>query len=110
MKQNNQVIIRAGTDVKMKTRRPRRPANPTPGVAAETGPQACLRLYGCVPSIAAVVAPVCAKCGEVPETRLHIPLRVAGAFCPGCCPVCNSKDMVVGRARLGARGGDRGHA
>ena len=54
--------------------------------AAETE---CLRLRGCIPTLAAVVAGACATCGQVPDGTLHVPLRQAHAFCSNCCPVCN---------------------
>lgn len=73
--------------------------------AAKTGPQNCLRLHGCVPSIAAVVAGACRTCATVPDV-LHVPLRVAGAFCPGCCPTCRSAAEVT--AKAAKRGRTRG--
>jgi hypothetical protein len=32
----------------------------------------------------------CRRCGaSLAEVRAHVPLKVAGVYCAGCCPACN---------------------
>jgi len=45
-------------------------------------PSNCMRVRG--------TRRVCHRCGTRPVV-LHVPLRVAGTFCPECCPMCGGK-------------------
>ena len=84
-------------------RRPARRRRNNPRMNPARG---CLRLFGPLPGLTRAVVPACATCGEIPEQHLHIPLRVAGAFCPKCCPICNSREIGTHRTTVSALEGE----
>jgi hypothetical protein len=58
---------------------------PRPDNGLLPSPSNCMRARG--------TRRLCHRCGARPVV-LHVPLHVAGTFCPKCCPCCGAQEVA----------------